>query len=516
MAVSLVVPNKQILDGNGEPIVGALWWTYEAGTSTPKLTWSDQGETSPNTNPVVADDEGRVNIWVKGAYKIIVTIPGGNPAVPADVIFSADNVISYSDIDFTGLTATIADLNSTSTNAIKKTANYSITVGDRGKTFLIDNSVGGNDITVDLPDLDSVTGKDKFKVIIKKIDDDPKVVYINAPDPKKIDSRDPYILGSKNDFVEVHFDGSNWYVVASFVKRRSVLKTGATIFTLTEDDYNTYQIIDSGTSTITLNLPLIDNIGNNFELTIKNNGGNAVVVTPSGSDAIEKLDGTITATPLNLLELGESITIISTENAKWRIVSYYSQQEIGDLTGDTKWSYRLSIPGWVRMEDKTIGNAASGATARANEDARALFVFLYDITSVDPTVCPVHPGGRSGNANVDFDANKRLRLPAQAGRALLGHGQGLDYSLDADTPQAGISFQYYGQRFGEETHTLTEPEMPAHKHTCYQNELPLTTRSGGSLNTTKLTVATDTSYTGGGLPHNNIQPSTACFRYIKL
>jgi hypothetical protein len=514
MAVSLVVPNKQILDGNGEPIVGALWWTYEAGTSTPKLTWSDQGETSPNTNPVVADDEGRVNIWVKGAYKIIVTIPGGNPAVPADVIFSADNVVSYTDIDFTGLTATIADLNSTSTNAIKKTANYSITVGDRGKTFLIDNSVGGNDITIDLPDLDSVTGKDKFKVIIKKIDDDPKVVYINAPDPKKIDSRDPYILGSKNDFVEVHFDGSNWYVVASFVKRRSVLKTGATIFTLTEDDYNTYQIIDSGTSTITLNLPLIDNIGNNFELTIKNNGGNTVVVTPSGSDAIEKLDGTITAAPLNLLELGESVTIISTENAKWRIVSYYSQQEVGDLTGDVKWSYREHITGWVKMEDKTIGNAASGATARANEDTRALFVFLWNTTGDGD--CPVHPGTRGPNANADFDANKRLRLPAQAGRAMVAHGQGLDYSSDADVPQAGLTFRVHATRFGAETHTLTEAELAAHKHICYQNELPLTTRSGGSLNTTKLTVATDTSYTGGDQPHNNIQPSVTVFCHIKL
>jgi hypothetical protein len=514
MAVSLVVPNKQILDGNGEPVVGALWWTYEAGTSTPKLTWSDQGETSPNTNPAVADDEGRVNIWVKGAYKIIVTIPGGNPAVPADVIFSADNVVSYTDIDFTGLTATIADLNSTSTNAIKKTANYSITVGDRGKTFLIDNSVGGNDITIDLPDLDSVTGKDKFKVIIKKIDDDPKVVYINAPNPKKIDSRDPYILGSKNDFVEVHFDGSNWYVVASFVKRRSVLKTGATIFTLTKDDYNTYQIINSGTSTITLNLPLIDNIGNNFELTIKNNGGNTVVVTPSGSDAIEKLDGTITAAPLNLLELGESVTIISTENAKWRIVSYYSQQEIGDVTGDVKWSYRHSIPGWVKMHDTTIGNAVSGATGRANEDTRALFVFLWDTTGNDG--CPVHPGTRGPNANADFDAGKRLRLPAQASRVMVGSGHGLDYSSDADVPLAGLTSHNHAERFGAETHTLVEAEIPSHQHAYTSSDGDFNDRGGGGFAGLHVQVAAITGATGDDQPHNNIQPSVAVYCHIKL
>ncbi len=54
---------------------GALIYTYLAGTTTNKTTYSDQGLTTPNANPVVADANGEAVVWLKddALYKIVIT-----------------------------------------------------------------------------------------------------------------------------------------------------------------------------------------------------------------------------------------------------------------------------------------------------------------------------------------------------------------------------------------------------------------------------------------------------------
>jgi hypothetical protein len=94
-------------------------------------------------------------------------------------------------------------------------------------------------------------------------------------------------------------------------------------------------------------------------------------------------------------------------------------------TGDLKVTYKTSAdPGWVFMNDGTIGNAASGATTRANADTQALFVHFWTVTA--DAQCPVS-GGRGASAIADFNANKTIALPKVLGRALAiaGTGAGL-------------------------------------------------------------------------------------------
>lgn len=73
MAQPLAAPYCQFFDSNGDPLSGGKVYSYEAGTSTPKDTYTDSSATTPNANPVILDSAGRAAIWLNGAYKITVT-----------------------------------------------------------------------------------------------------------------------------------------------------------------------------------------------------------------------------------------------------------------------------------------------------------------------------------------------------------------------------------------------------------------------------------------------------------
>jgi hypothetical protein len=91
-------------------------------------------------------------------------------------------------------------------------------------------------------------------------------------------------------------------------------------------------------------------------------------------------------------------------------------------TGDIKTTFKaVADPGWVLMNDGTIGSAGSGGTTRANADTEALYTLLWN--NIDNTWAPVS-GGRGANAAADFAANKTLTLPQALGRALANIGTG--------------------------------------------------------------------------------------------
>lgn len=54
---------------------GGKLYTYEAGTTNPLATYSDQALTVPNTNPIVLDAAGQATIFVEDgvAYKLVLT-----------------------------------------------------------------------------------------------------------------------------------------------------------------------------------------------------------------------------------------------------------------------------------------------------------------------------------------------------------------------------------------------------------------------------------------------------------
>ena len=64
---------SQEFDNNGNPLSAGKIYTYEAGTSTPKATYTDADGLTPNANPIILDSAGRYQAWLdSGAYKFIL------------------------------------------------------------------------------------------------------------------------------------------------------------------------------------------------------------------------------------------------------------------------------------------------------------------------------------------------------------------------------------------------------------------------------------------------------------
>ena len=68
--LSSVGNGQQFFDNNGVPLAGGLIYTYQAGTSTPLVSYTDNGGTIANSNPIVLDSAGRVpyEIWMLTGY----------------------------------------------------------------------------------------------------------------------------------------------------------------------------------------------------------------------------------------------------------------------------------------------------------------------------------------------------------------------------------------------------------------------------------------------------------------
>ena len=79
----------------GLPLNGGLLYTYQAGSSTPLATYSDNLGTIPNTNPLTLGTDGRpqVEIWLQSAYnyKFVLTDSSNNQIATYDNISGLSN-----------------------------------------------------------------------------------------------------------------------------------------------------------------------------------------------------------------------------------------------------------------------------------------------------------------------------------------------------------------------------------------------------------------------------------------
>lgn len=111
MATLSPLPIIQQLDSNGKPYAGGLLYTYEAGTTNPKDTFTDFNAGTANSNPVILDSDGRANVWLEGgAYKFILT-DGSNASVYDTSVVEGNIVWTVDDINAaeSGVTLNIVD-----------------------------------------------------------------------------------------------------------------------------------------------------------------------------------------------------------------------------------------------------------------------------------------------------------------------------------------------------------------------------------------------------------------------
>lgn len=140
---------------------------------------------------------------------------------------------------------------------------------------------------------------------------------------------------------------------------------------------------------------------------------------------------------------GDTLQALYFGAGNWLCFDYRSNASaVGRNTGDVFEAWGTSArPGAVRALGLTIGNAASGATERANADTVNLFIFLYvNDTSLSVSGGRTAPGTTRANAITDYNLNKTITLPDLTLRATLAKttqyllsGVGATYTTPANT-----------------------------------------------------------------------------------
>lgn len=171
--------------------------------------------------------------------------------------------------------------------------------------------------------------------------------------------------------------------------------------------------------------------------------------------------------------------------------------------------------GFVRANGRTIGDASSGATERANADTSDLFTHLWN--NFSNTICAVS-GGRGGSASVDFAAHKTITLLDFRGRTVAGlDDMGNTAASRVTSTTASPNGTTLGATGGEQTHVLTSAEMPSHAHSGTSYISTSISYASGANSLGIVTGSTNsTGNTGSGTGHNNMSPFMLITWLLKL
>lgn len=89
------IGNEQQNDANGAPLSGGFIYTYQAGSTTPVVTYTDQAGTIPQANPIVLNASGlpAQPIWLPASQAVKLVIQNAQGVVQRTV----DNVLGVND-----------------------------------------------------------------------------------------------------------------------------------------------------------------------------------------------------------------------------------------------------------------------------------------------------------------------------------------------------------------------------------------------------------------------------------
>lgn len=158
----------QSLDDNGNPLAGGKLYTYAAGTSTPKQTFTDSTEASANTNPIILDANGRAGVWLDvGAYKFILD--------DADdvLVATTDNIVGDA-VNVFGSSVEAVSVNTSVGSAFENViidctaaltlSLLDVTAAQEGFIFAVRNSSTG-DVIIDPDGLELIDGASTLTVV---------------------------------------------------------------------------------------------------------------------------------------------------------------------------------------------------------------------------------------------------------------------------------------------------------------------------------------------------------------
>lgn len=164
-----------LTDSSGEPLNAGKVYFYVAGTTTDKTVWTDQAKSTPASQPVVLDSQGKALIFADGAYKMVVKDS-------SDVTLYTHDSVQYDqpDTTWTDYSGTVTVTGQTSMTVTPVTVSYFDYVR-RGNTVFcslkVTGTIGGtpsNQINISLP----VTPTTGEQSVIMEVSDSVSTTYI--------------------------------------------------------------------------------------------------------------------------------------------------------------------------------------------------------------------------------------------------------------------------------------------------------------------------------------------------
>ncbi len=125
---------------NGQSVPGGKLYTYQAGTTNPKNTYTDAAATFPNTNPVILDSTGAATVRLEpGAYHFVLTDGTGSTTLWDQDYYTAP-YLTAADVGALLYPRTAAE---TTANVTLASLAYPVDpVGDLRRYGLVPNSAG--------------------------------------------------------------------------------------------------------------------------------------------------------------------------------------------------------------------------------------------------------------------------------------------------------------------------------------------------------------------------------------
>lgn len=501
----ILAPNARWQGRNqtGQPVQNGKLYTYLNQTVSPKATYQDYQGLQPNTNPVILDGKGEANIY--WATDDLYTIK----------LFTEDDEEVYTQDNYPVVGTNTTDIVSESESNISRNNQFSYWYyGTSFSPVVGVGSVANQDYICDDWYYSRVDTSYTVNVTRQTF----------APDQDTVPGNPLYFFRYQAATVPATETNSRLYQTYQSVQ--TLANTRVTIaFRAKSPDSKTvkaYLVQDfgGGGSTTVETLVVEEILTSEWQQVVGSILIPSMVGKTVGSNSQLRLefrfpnDSTATIDLCNVqFQVGTTLSTnfpFQTQETQFQELVNRLQDALPS-TGDVKPTLKVAAdPGWLLMNDTTIGNTSSGASVTGLY-TKALFTLLWTnlIDAWSPMLTSAGAGStRGASAEADWNALKRLTLSRTLGRALACYGTG-----------SGLTARVLGQYLGSET--ISSAAMPAHTHPVLGGGSFVVTTAGGATNAQTGAGADwvgnpTTGSTGGGAADGNMPPEAFMNFMIKL
>jgi len=273
-------PIRYFYDTSGQPLAGGKIYTYVAGSSTPKKTYTDASGETPHANPIELLSDGSAAIWMDtdSSYKLVIKDADdtqiGNAIDTVEPTVSRALSTGGANIDTTGY-------------AVVTTSNDDIRLNPNGTGNVKINNLYY--LPSDMPDQNAVLASDGTTTLVW-----------STPSASALDSLSDVTITSAASGNVLKYNGSAWVNAAQSTlsvtaSQVSDLATAAVAFTNKTGNISQWTN-DSGYITASSASALTNKTGNISQWT--NDSGYAALPAGSQANAEAETSSTVSMTPL--------------------------------------------------------------------------------------------------------------------------------------------------------------------------------------------------------------------------